>query len=202
MRDGVWIEKNGSQRWEGWRVANTFVVRSHGNQTKSQGYPVRGGVWDEGGIVLDNVDIKDIGVRRSFKFKLLLFLMCLSRTITGMPRSVHGTEAAQRKTELPYANHFRHSVQCALHLALISIKTLATAIASRTSDPQSCNAIPKQYNNGLLSSNQEVTMMMCSVMTHQITRRIMRVASLNVRSARRNLESSLSDVFVGHSANH
>ncbi len=67
-----------------------------------------------------------------------------------------GTEAAQRKTELPYASdHFivsdsfdracmifafkttsDISVQCALRPALISIKTLATAIASRTSDPQ------------------------------------------------------------------
>src|SRR6266702_6621598 len=67
-----------------------------------------------------------------------------------------GTEAAQRKTELPYASdHFivsdsfdracmifafkttsDISVQCTLRPALISIKTLATAITSRTSDPQ------------------------------------------------------------------
>ncbi|KAI9443048.1 hypothetical protein H4582DRAFT_2054143 [Lactarius indigo] len=38
------------------------IKRSHqGNQTKSQGYPVRGGVWEEGDIALDTVDTKEIG---------------------------------------------------------------------------------------------------------------------------------------------
>ncbi|KAI9443052.1 hypothetical protein H4582DRAFT_2054147 [Lactarius indigo] len=46
-------------------------------------------------------------------------------------------------------DYFRHSVQCALRLARIAIKTLATAIASRTPDPQ---VSPRRFGEHALCS--------------------------------------------------
>ncbi|KAI9430421.1 hypothetical protein H4582DRAFT_2063843 [Lactarius indigo] len=57
VRDSVRMWKDGSRRSKGGGIK-----RSHqGNQTKSQGYPVRGGVREEGDIALDTVDTKEIG---------------------------------------------------------------------------------------------------------------------------------------------